>query len=92
MSHHPLAVVAPVSTFIMEVLPWAASGAIGLYLLWVACLAPAPERAPTAPAQGPAAISRSAPEAPGPAARRAAWGIAALPGIATADRPVTDAM
>jgi hypothetical protein len=33
MTHHSAAVLAPLSTFVLEVLPWAASGAIGLYLL-----------------------------------------------------------
>jgi len=40
MSHHRVMFVEPLARFVLEVLPWALSGLIGLYLLWGLCLAP----------------------------------------------------
>jgi hypothetical protein len=77
-------VVQPVSTFIMEVLPWAASGAIGVYLLWVACLAPEQTSTPAPEHSGPAASSQLPAEQA--SATRRTWGIAALPELAGADQ------
>ena len=93
MSHHPLAVAQPVSTFVMEVLPWAASGAIGLYLLWVTCVAPdsAQMQAPAEP--GLPALSSVAPATEkGSTVARRALGIAALPDLMTADQSLAHAM
>jgi hypothetical protein len=91
VSHRSAAVLNPLSTFVMEVLPWAASGAIGLYLLWATCLAPEPVEALT---PDEPALSSVVPAAPlqSTAEVRRTWGIAALPDLANADRPVARAM
>jgi hypothetical protein len=75
VSHRSAAVLSPLSTFVMEVLPWAASGVIGLYLLWATCLAPDPAEAlsPDEPV-----LSSVVPATP-PAVVRRTWGVAALP-------------
>jgi hypothetical protein len=51
MPEHPLPLVEPLSRFVLEVLPWALSGLIGLYLAWGFWSAPAaagPELKPVA--------------------------------------------
>jgi len=87
VSHRSAAVLNPLSTFVMEVLPWAASGAIGLYLLWATCLAEA--LTPDGPA-----FSSVVPATPpqSTAVARRTWGVAALPDLANADQPVNRAM
>jgi hypothetical protein len=84
VSHRSAAVLNPLSTFVMEVLPWAASGAIGLYLLWATCLAPGPAEAliPDEPA-----VSNVVPAVPqSTAVTHRTWGVAALPDLANADQ------
>jgi hypothetical protein len=91
VSHCSAAVLNPLSTFVMEVLPWAASGAIGLYLLWATCLAPDPAEALT---PDEPAFSSVVPAAP-PQSRadtRRTWGVAVLPDLANADQPVARSM
>jgi len=93
VSHRPAAVLNPLSTFVMEVLPWAASGAIGLYLLWAICLAPEPAEAFTPVEPSTPALSSLTPATPhGSAVTRGTWGVAALPDLMTADQPVARAM
>ena len=86
MPHHPPAALQPLSTFVMEVLPWAASGAIGLYLLWTTCLAPDAVRAlaPATP-EGATISHLTVPERGTPSARRGA-DISMLPRLAQADQ------
>jgi hypothetical protein len=92
VTHRPIAVLNPLSTFVMEVLPWAASGAIGLYLLWATCIAPEPGRTPTAEPSG-SAFSSLAPatEQSSPVARRT-WGVAALPDLMNAHQSLAHSM
>jgi hypothetical protein len=90
VSHRSAAVLTPLSTFVMEVLPWAASGAIGLYLLWATCLAPDPAEALT-PDQ-PALSSLVPAASPSTAVAHRKWGVAALPDLASADQPVARSM
>ena len=42
MSQRPAGFLGPLSKFVLEVLPWALSSLIGLYLLWSFWLAPSP--------------------------------------------------
>ena len=93
VSHRSTAVLNPLSTFVMEVLPWAASGAIGLYLLWATCLAPEPGQSLTPAEPSVPALSSLAPatEQSSAVARRT-FGIAALPDLVTADQPVAHSM
>ena len=42
MSQRPAGFLGPLSKFVLEVLPWALSSLIGLYLLWSFWLAPTP--------------------------------------------------
>jgi hypothetical protein len=93
VTHSPAAVFKPLSTFVMEVLPWAASGAIGLYLLWATCLAPEPRQALTSAEPTVPAFSRLAPATQQiSAVAGRTFGIAALPDLMTADQPVTHSM
>jgi hypothetical protein len=90
MSHHPLAVARPLSTFVMEVLPWAASGAIGVYLLWATCLAP--DSQTQVPAQQPALSSLAPATEQGPTATHRTFGVAALPDLMADDQPLAQSM
>jgi hypothetical protein len=90
VSHRSAAVLNPLSTFVMEVLPWAASGAIGLYLLWATCLAPDQAEALTPDEPALSSVTPATPQST--AAVRRTWGVAALPALANADQPVARAM
>jgi hypothetical protein len=93
VSHRSSAVLNPLSTFVMEVLPWAASGAIGLYLLWATCLAPGPGQALTAAEPSVPAFSSLVPATQqSSAVADRTFGIAALPDLKTADQPVAHSM
>jgi hypothetical protein len=91
MSYQPLAIAQPVSTFVMEVLPWAASGAIGLYLLWGTCIASEPAQTQMPADHSVLSVLAPATEQDSTAARRA-FGIAALPDLMTADQPLAHSM
>ena len=73
VSHRSTAVLNPLSTFVMEVLPWAASGAIGLYLLWVTCIAPEPAQTLTPAGQGAPAVSSLTPAVEDSSVARPTW-------------------
>lgn len=90
VSHRSNAVLNPLSTFVMEVLPWAASGAIGVYLLWATCLAPQSET--QAPMHQPALSSLPPATEQGSAAVRRIYGVAALPDLMTDDQPFAQSM
>jgi hypothetical protein len=90
VSHRSTAVLNPLSTFVMEVLPWAASGAIGVYLLWATCLAP--ESQTQAPAQQPALSSLAPVTEQGATAARRTFGVAALPDLMTDDQSLAQPM
>lgn len=51
MSHNPAGFLAPLSRFVLEILPWALSGVIGIYLAWGLWSAPAAARAHSSLAQ-----------------------------------------
>ena len=86
VSHRSAAVLNPLSTFVMEVLPWAASGAIGLYLLWATCLAPDPAEAFTPDEPTFSSVVPAAPPQTTAVVRRT-WGVAA-----NVDQPIARAM
>jgi hypothetical protein len=86
VSHRSAAVLNPLSTFVMEVLPWAASGVIGLYLIWATCLAPDPAEALTPDEPVLSSLVPAAPQSTTVARRT--WGVAALPDLANTDQPV----
>ena len=91
VSHRSAALLNPLSTFVMEVLPWAASGAIGLYLLWAICLAPEPAEALTPAEPSAPVLSSLAPATPQVSAvARRTLGVAALPDLG--DQPVARSM
>jgi hypothetical protein len=56
MSQHQAGFLGSLSNFVLEVLPWALSSLIGLYLLWGFWLGATPARAAFAPAASPAAF------------------------------------
>ena len=57
MPSRPARFLAPLSRFVLEILPWALSGVIGLYLIWGLLTGIEPARA--APKPAPAASAAS---------------------------------
>ena len=61
MPDRSAALLEPLSTFVLEVLPWSLSSLIALYLVWSLLLAPSATRAEPAGAPGAAAVAATLP-------------------------------